>query len=350
MTSPVIPTTLAGGPVGFAARRTPTGRLGQGELRRQVAAHLAATSGAYTPGQVARALGNRSSGAVANALETLAASGHAARVSTKPRRFTATATTPDAARGASPPRPGPPPTTASTPPSGRPATSTAAPATAASTPTAKPAHEMTTAGGRSTEADGGGTVRRRNGHVYLPRVLADLADVEALRRLRKAQIPALLYGPPGTGKTSLVEAAFYDLITVAGDGDTAVADFVGEYTQTEAGAYEFVYGPLVTAMSEGRCLFIDDATLISPKVLAVVYPAMKAPEFVITEIPVAGTRLRAGSWTGPGARVRVGLSMSTRCCRPMGDIWLSPRVSVSALSISIRARWSLRWLVSAIGA
>jgi MoxR-like ATPase len=27
-------------------------------------------------------------------------------------------------------------------------------------------------------------------------------------------------------------------------------------------------------MVEGRCLFIDDATLISPKVLAVVYPAM----------------------------------------------------------------------------
>jgi MoxR-like ATPase len=71
-----------------------------------------------------------------------------------------------------------------------------------------------------------------------------------------------------------VEAAFPDLITVAGDGDTAVADFIGEYTQADDGRYEFVYGPLVTAMQEGRCLFIDDATLISPKVLAVVYPAM----------------------------------------------------------------------------
>ena len=46
-----------------------------------------------------------------------------------------------------------------------------------------------------------------------------------------AGIPALLYGPPGTGKTSLVEAAFPDVITVAGDGDTTVADFTGEYTQ-----------------------------------------------------------------------------------------------------------------------
>ncbi|MFD0855100.1 AAA family ATPase, partial [Actinomadura adrarensis] len=80
--------------------------------------------------------------------------------------------------------------------------------------------------------------------------------------------------PPGTGKTSLIEAAFPDLITVAGDGDTAVADFIGEYTQAPGGGYEFVYGPLVTAMTEGRALLIDDATLISPKVLAVVYPAM----------------------------------------------------------------------------
>jgi MoxR-like ATPase len=117
-------------------------------------------------------------------------------------------------------------------------------------------------------------VRRPNGQTYHPRLLADLQDVAALRRLRDAGIPALLYGPPGTGKTSLVEAAFPDLITVAGDGDTAVADFIGEYTQTTAGAYEFIYGPLVAAMTEGRCLFIDDATLISPKVLAVVYPAM----------------------------------------------------------------------------
>jgi hypothetical protein len=139
-------------------------------------------------------------------------------------------------------------------------------------------------------------------------VEADMPDVDALRRLRKAQIPALLYGPPGTGKTSLVEAAFDDLITVAGDGDTAVADFVGEYTQTEAGAYAFVYGPLVTAMREGRCLFIDGATLISPKVLAVVYPAMKAPEFVITEM------LSTRTWAWSGAVGRLGARVRSMVC------------------------------------
>ena len=88
-------------------------------------------------------------------------------------------------------------------------------------------------------------------------------------------MPALLYGPPGTGKTSLIEAAFGDdLITVAGDGDTTAADLVGEYTQNPDGTFAFIYGPLVRAMQEGKVLFIDDATLISPAVLAVAYPAM----------------------------------------------------------------------------
>jgi nitric oxide reductase NorQ protein len=115
---------------------------------------------------------------------------------------------------------------------------------------------------------------RPNGQRYHPRALADHADVAALRALREAGMPALLYGPPGTGKTALAEAAFPDLVTLAGDGDTMVADFVGDYTQTDDGTYQFVHGPLVVAMTEGRVLFIDDASLISPRVLAVVYPAM----------------------------------------------------------------------------
>jgi MoxR-like ATPase len=101
-----------------------------------------------------------------------------------------------------------------------------------------------------------------------------MPDVEALQRLRAAGVPALLYGPPGTGKTSLIEAAFPDLITVAGDGDTQVSDLIGEYTQNPDGTFTFIYGPLIRAMTEGRVLFIDDATLISPAVLAVAYPAM----------------------------------------------------------------------------
>jgi nitric oxide reductase NorQ protein len=232
-----------------APRTTATGRLGNGELRRQVAAWLDENPGPHMPGTIARAL-DRSAGAVGNALKTLADRGEAEPVPGKPARYQATPATTAAAGGISTvpaPRPAPAPGPAPAPP----ATPAAAPATAPS------------------------GVTRPNGAIYHPRALADMPDVDALRKLRRAGIPALLYGPPGTGKTALVEAAFgHEAITVAGDGDTTTGDLVGDYTQRDDGSYEFVYGPLVTAMTEGKVLFIDDATLISPAVLAVTYPAM----------------------------------------------------------------------------
>ncbi|MBI0300414.1 AAA family ATPase [Streptomyces sp. PRKS01-29] len=185
-----------------------------------------------------------SGGAVGNACETLVTRGEAERVGSKPRMYRATGLTAGAAQRAVTPPPVP--------------------------------HPATQPGGGAASAGGGKpyAVTRPNGQRYHPRALANLPDVEALQRLREASVPVLLYGPPGTGKTSLIEAAFPDLITVAGDGDTTVGDLIGEYIQDEKGGYRFVYGPLVTAMQEGRALLLDDATLISPKVLAALYPAM----------------------------------------------------------------------------
>src|SRR5260370_23665038 len=97
-----------------APRTTPTGRLGQGELRRQVTAYLAARPGdACTPGEIARALG-KSAGAVGNALATLADRHEADREPGKPVRYPANAPT---ARAAPRPPPPPPP---SRPPAPRP--------------------------------------------------------------------------------------------------------------------------------------------------------------------------------------------------------------------------------------
>ncbi|MEU3962956.1 AAA family ATPase [Streptomyces buecherae] len=188
----------------------------------------------------------RSGGAIGNACETLVTRGEAERTSSKPRMYQANSATRTAAHASVPAQ--------STPASPAPATQQAPKAEALK--------------GRPTP------ITRPNGQTYHPRALAQVADVEALQRLREAGVPVLLYGPPGTGKTSLIEAAFPDLVTVAGDGDTTVGDLIGEYTQSANGGYEFIYGPLVTAMQEGRALLLDDATLISPKVLAALYPAM----------------------------------------------------------------------------
>jgi nitric oxide reductase NorQ protein len=234
-------------------------RLRNGELRAMVARVLADAPGKdLTPGTIAHTL-NRSSGAVGNALKVLTDRGEAMVATTTPLTYRATATTACAAAPTAPPAP------SGTPGPRRPKTTTTPTPTAAA-----PAPS----GARSSAAPVTGPVMRPNGMAYHPRQLSGMADVTALRKLREAGVAALMYGPPGTGKTSVIEAAFPDLVTVQGDGDTTVADLVGEYTQTGDGRYVFVHGPLVRAMREGRTLFIDDATLIPPTVLAVVYPAM----------------------------------------------------------------------------
>ncbi|AXO37036.1 AAA family ATPase [Micromonospora echinospora] len=210
-----------------------------GYLYRTVALHLADhPDQVLKVGEITRAIGAPSSGAVFEALKKMAAAGHATH-HRNPHRFQITQAGIDAA-GALPP---------------------AAPRT----------RSPGSSGGRQSRP---APVPRPNGTLYHPRRLGKGWDVEELRRLRARQVPVLLYGPPGTGKTAMVEAAFPDLLTVAGTGDTVVDDFLGSYNPVPGGGYEFVHGPLVTAMRQGRVLLVDDATLIPPRVLAVLYPAM----------------------------------------------------------------------------
>ncbi len=224
------PTTPSATPSTAAGGRRP------GYLYHKVAAHLAANPDQIlTVGEVTNAISAPSTGAVFEALRRMADAGYATH-QTRPHRFQITQAGIDAAGTMPPPAP-------RTPRQGR------------------------RTGRRQP-------VTRPNGDLYFPRKLAGATDVDVLRRLRDKRIPVLLYGPPGTGKTALVEAAFPDLLTVAGTGDTVVEDFLGNFIPLPDGGFEFVYGPLVTAMREGRALLVDDATLIPPKVLAVLYPAM----------------------------------------------------------------------------
>lgn len=131
-------------------------------------------------------------------------------------------------------------------------------------------------GGQKAAADRS-PITRPNGDPYIPRLLegADVTDVDLLRSCRDAGIPVLLAGRPGCGKTAAIEAAFgEELLTVHAHADLEVADMVGAYSQRPDGTYQWNDGPLVVAMREGRPLFVDDATLAPPGVLARMYPAM----------------------------------------------------------------------------
>ena len=150
-----------------APAAAPKGRLGNGQLRRQVAEYLADHPGPCKTGEIAKAL-DRSAGAVGNALTTLADRGEADLVPGKPIRYQANSATAAAAAAIAPKAP--------LPPKPAPAPAPAAPAAPAPSPAPKPAF--------TPKPAAAGPVTRPNGQVYQPRALADMPDVEALRKLR----------------------------------------------------------------------------------------------------------------------------------------------------------------------
>src|SRR5258707_11505208 len=85
----------------------PKGRLGNGQLRRQVAEWLTARPGPHTVGEIAKDLG-RSAGAVGNALTALADRAEASRIAGKPLGYEANSATAAAAAAITPKAPSPP--------------------------------------------------------------------------------------------------------------------------------------------------------------------------------------------------------------------------------------------------
>ena len=158
---------------------TPTSpaRTKGGELRAKVARLLAdRPADTLTIGDMARQLGH-SHGAVRNAALTLVRRGEADQGGTGQPKFRANAKTAAAAQTAVISPPG------------------------THSPRVQAATARTTIPAAATPRQPG-PIRRAGGQLYHPRELADLPDVEALNRLRDADVPVLLYGPPGTGKTT----------------------------------------------------------------------------------------------------------------------------------------------------
>lgn len=133
-------------------------------------------------------------------------------------------------------------------------------------------------------------ILRPNGQEYHVRMVGDHEDIAMLRKSREAGLPILAYGPPGTGKTAMIEAAYGNIHTVVGTGDTEVSDFIGSFVQLPGGKFVWEDGPLLKAMENGEVLFIDEIALVDPKVLSIVYPLMDGRDtLTVTANPDRGT-------------------------------------------------------------
>lgn len=159
---------------------------------------------------------------------------------------------------------------------------------------------------------------RPNGEPYFARQVPGAAhDIDLLRTSVGATLTDNLYilafGEPGTGKTAAIECAHPNLITVEGDDDTDVDQFVGQWVQLPDGSYEWVDGPLIEAAENGVALFIDEIAMINPKVLtSSVYAAMDGrgqfrvksnPKRGVIKVKPGFTVIGACNPNAPGARM-----------------------------------------------
>lgn len=202
---------------------------------------------------------------------------------------------------------------------------------------------------------------RPNGQKYYTRKWGEHHhDVQVLRRARERKHFTYLYGPPGTGKTALCEAAFgEDLLTVVGSGDTEPGDFVGGFVQTPSGAFEWVDGPLIRAMEEGKVLLVDEVGLIDSKSLSVLYGPMDGrDEYTVTANPERGTIKAAPGFfiigatnpNAPGVRLSEALLSRFTLQAEMTTDWeLARKVGVPLNVISIGQNLERKYIAGQVG-
>jgi Holliday junction DNA helicase RuvB len=122
--------------------------------------------------------------------------------------------------------------------------------------------------------------------------------IEAARRRKQPLDHVLLYGPPGVGKTTLAHI---------------LANEMGSDIKTTAGPVIEKAGDLaalLTNLSEGDILFIDEIHRLSPAVEEILYPAMEdyQLDIIIGQGPSARSiRIDLPRFTLVGATTRAGL-------------------------------------------
>jgi hypothetical protein len=103
-----------------------------------------------------------------------------------------------------------------------------------------------------------------------------------------------------------------------------------------------VHGPLIRAMTEGAVLLIDDATLISPQVLAVAYTAMDGRRVVVKAHKGEVIKAADGFYVIGGTTPACTAPCSPRPCHP-GSACRSTSAPLPDYEILLLARVGDDW-------
>jgi midasin len=83
--------------------------------------------------------------------------------------------------------------------------------------------------------------------------------------------PVLLQGPTSSGKTSMIEyladITGHEFVRINNHEHTDISEYIGGYSTSESGRFEFVYGPLVRALRNGAWVVLDELNLAPSDVL-----------------------------------------------------------------------------------
>ena len=108
---------------------------------------------------------------------------------------------------------------------------------------------------------------------YISRdVSAEVSDLDTIDAAREMGDNVLIAGPTGSAKTSLVYAAAaragLPVVNVPCNGAAEPRQFIGGWTPTPDGKFDFVPGDLVTAVQHGGIIYLDEVNMLPPKIAA----------------------------------------------------------------------------------
>ena len=103
----------------------------------------------------------------------------------------------------------------------------------------------------------------------LPGAVTDLDLIDTAREMRHN---VLITGPTGSAKTTLVYAAAHraglPVVNVPCNGAAEPRQFIGGWTPTVDGKFDFVPGDLVKAVQHGGIIYLDEVNMLPPKIAA----------------------------------------------------------------------------------